>query len=196
VASWLVQTIIIETFLNPLRAFGLGIAKKEANMRAGKSSAAQRVVVPIVGSATGAWHEPYTTKGATTSHHLGGGSDGGEKNAIVVDEEDMLTQEAMVAVATPSAGWHGGDDQAVVDSDNDVDRDNEAFAVRELLKCSGAVGGGACMIGHWGRAHWKAALLCAVFLVWSGGRGGEEAREQKQSKQQKREVAAHRLAWL
>jgi hypothetical protein len=62
---------------------------------------------------------------------------------VVIDEEDVdkdtRTEESMAAaVATLSAGWHGDDDEVVVDND-DVGKDSDAFAVfavRELLTCS------------------------------------------------------------
>jgi hypothetical protein len=88
-ASWLVQTIIMETFLNPLGVFGLEIAEKEASRQVQCSATCCRADCRVR-------HRRLarTTKGATTAHHLGGGRDGGDENVIVVDEENMLTKEA------------------------------------------------------------------------------------------------------
>ena len=86
------------------------------------------------------WRLTRTTQGATTAHCLdGGGRDGSNDKDAVIEEEgvdkDSLTEEAMVAaVATPSAGWHSNDDEVV--DNGDVNKDNDAFVVGELLVCS------------------------------------------------------------
>ena len=92
---------------------------------------------PVVGStAAAAWHELQRVLILLTVWMAGAEMMVTRRSSFFDKEhfdEDSFTEEAMAAVATPSAGWHGDDDS------DDVDTDSDTFAVRKLFarSCGG-----------------------------------------------------------